>query len=154
MFGEYKVIEVSFECLSELELPKDTKLKLNVMKGNVNYEFLMFLRSNSNKLIVMGSGAFNREKIRPPIFNRHKWIDDIEESTILYNDPTLYLDDKINIGWAYGSKGSHYIKEIGDILKVIYKKAEINPNRVLYFGSSAGGFTSLMLASYMKGRAF
>src|SRR5699024_8090500 len=154
MFDDFKDINCTFEELKSLILPTDKKIKLNVIKDEVKFEFLLLLRLQSNKALVMGSGAFNREKIESLIFNRHKWIDDIEESTILYNDPTLYLDDKINIGWAYGSKGSHYIKEIGDILKVIYKKAEINPNRVLYFGSSAGGFTSLMLASYMKGRAF
>ena len=152
-FEEYELIEKEFEDLKKQDLPKDKKIILKVKKNGTLFEFLLFLRSSSKKVLVLGSGAFDRERIQPPIFNRHKWMDAIEESSILYNDPTLYLGE-INIGWGYGSKERHYIKEIGDILKAIYQSNELKTSGVLYFGSSAGGFTSLMLASYMKGWAF
>lgn len=152
-FNEFELIEIHFDELSGVSFPKDKKVKLNINKDGFLFEFLMYFKSNSKKVLVLGSGAYDSNKMKPPIFNRYKWIESFEESSILYNDPTLYLGNA-NIGWGYGTKDKHFIKDIGEILKVIYKNNDIQPSKALYFGSSAGGFTSLMLASYVRGWAF
>lgn len=153
MFTDYLEFKVTLEELNEITFPKDKKIKLKITKDGILFEFLLFFKSTSQKVIVFSSGAFDREKIKPPVFHRHKWIDDVEESVVIFNDPTLYLGD-INIGWGYGNKERHFIKEVGDVLKIIYRGNGFQTSSALYFGSSAGGFTALMLASYLKGWAF
>ena len=66
----------------------------------------------------------------PPIFQRHKWINDFDETVIYYNDPTLYLG-QINIGWGQGEKNRFYLEEIAEILKTILAKVHID-QKILY----------------------
>lgn len=153
LFKEYENINVTFDELKNKTFSKNKKLKLNVTKDGILFEFLLFFKDTSKKVAVLGSGAFDRNKMQPPVFHRHKWFGDFDESVIIFNDPTLSLGD-INIGWGYGNQERHFISEIGDILKIIYQCLGIKTTSALYFGSSAGGFTAMMLASYMKGWAF
>ncbi|MFD1451540.1 hypothetical protein [Oceanobacillus sojae] len=147
----YNNIVVNFTELETMTFEKNKKLALSVIKDNIVYEFLLYIRSNSHKAIVFGSGAYNRNKVSPPIFTRSSWYDYFEETCIYYNDPTLYLSDELTIGWGYGNSEKHYIEEIAEILEMLYKRIKISPKHVLYFGSSAGGFQSLMLGSRLKG---
>ncbi|WP_413378306.1 hypothetical protein [Alkalihalobacillus sp. 1P02AB] len=144
---------LNFSEIENLIIKKETRIKLTVKKEGVLFEFLLYRRNNSNKAIVFGSGAINRTKLQPPLFNRFSWIDKFDENCIYYNDPTLYLSDDLNIGWGYGEKDRHYLSEVGEILIHLYKKMKIHPKNALYYGSSAGGFQSLILASKLKGIA-
>ncbi|WP_130860473.1 hypothetical protein [Gracilibacillus phocaeensis] len=148
---DYENITADFNALKTITFEKNKKIALNVVKDNITYEFLLHIRENSKKAVVFGSGAYNPEKVAPPIFNRLSWCDYFDETCIYYNDPTLYLSEELTIGWGYGTNKKHYIEEIADILEILYKRINVHPKHVLYFGSSAGGFQSLMLGSKLKG---
>ena len=95
----FKKIEVDGLNFEEKTLLFDEKFIFTVNYKNVKYEFFMNLQTESNKLLVMGNGAFNPEKGSLPVFQRSSWVDEIDESVIIYNDPTLYKG-KINLGWG------------------------------------------------------
>lgn len=146
-----KQIQINYEYIDKLELEFDKKVGLTIFWDDVKYEFLMDLRKNSDKLIIVGSGALgvrNFDRSRPYI-DRHSW--NFKQSTIYYHDPTYYIDDSITGGWGFGSKNNHYLKKIAHILDLIIKKLDVPYQKVIFYGSSAGGFISLVLSTYIKG---
>lgn len=125
---------------------------LTVEWEGIKYEFLIRMKANSSHLLIMGSGAMNlyEKRIKPPYFQRHSWMKSLNESVIYYNDPTLYLGEHLLVGWGQGTKDRFAIKEIGEILHKLILKSKIPPKNTIFYGSSAGGFMSLILAGYIK----
>jgi hypothetical protein len=132
------------------ELQYNTPFLLTIKWEGVNYDFFVRLKSNSNKLIFFGNGAYDSEKMSLPVFQRYSWVTDIEDSVIIYNDPTLYLG-KMNLGWGQGTAERFYLKELSIIMEKIISKLSIGISNVTFYGSSAGGFQSLYLAGLIKG---
>ncbi|SHF75738.1 glycosyl transferase family 2 [Ornithinibacillus halophilus] len=152
MVDNYKRYTVQYNELSSFQLPNEnTPFIIDVQKQQVSFEFLIRLKQESEKAIVFGSGAYDAtSELEPPIFQRHKWIKHFDDNLIYYNDPTLYLG-KINLGWGFGYEDRHYLMEVASILKILLDKMSIEREKTLFYGSSAGGFMSLMLAGFIKG---
>lgn len=93
---------LDIEELVSAEFPLDELFSLEVHHNDVKYEFLVRFASSNNNLICFGSGAYNPQRLSPPIFNRYSWQSEFEESVIYYNDPTLYLDPELRLGWGVG----------------------------------------------------
>lgn len=146
-----KQITITFDELYDYELEFGKKIGLTILHENVKYEFILNLKKDSNKLLVLGSGAlgfrkFDRSK---PYIERHSW--EFKQSAIYYHDPTYYIDDSIKIGWCIGTKDNYYLEKIAKIIEVFINKLNLINNDVLFYGSSAGGFTSLQLSVLLKG---
>lgn len=150
MFNEFYKISINFKELKTHKLIFENPFLLEIKKNDIKYEFLIRLKKNSNKLIVLGSGAYQKSTGKLPLFHRHSWIPEFNESVIFYNDPTLYLGH-LSLGWGFGTSKKHFLSEISIIIKDIVEKLKYDYENVYYYGSSAGGFMSLMLASMMKG---
>lgn len=84
-----------------------------------------------------------------PNFSRLNW-DFVDYSIIYYNDPTIYLNDEIKGGWGIGNAENWYLKNISQILKEICVNLKIEFSNLYLFGSSMGGFMSLMLGTMIK----
>lgn len=144
------IIDISFEDILDYNFPKNVKFGLNVNFDNVKYEFLINLK-NSSKIIVLSSSALaidNKHDRSRPLFHRHSW--NFEDSTIFFNDPTLYLNDEILSPWGVGTKENWYLENIAKIIEAIAKNIKIENKNILFYGSSAGGFTSLLLSILIK----
>lgn len=144
-------IKINFDELNDLELIYNKKIGLTVFYEDVKYEFILKLEKKTDELIIVGSGAlgnrpFDRSR---PLYHRHSW--NFKRSTIYYNDPTYYVDDVIKGAWCFGTKENYYLKKIATILDILIHKLNIDYENVLFYGSSAGGFTSLILATLFKG---
>lgn len=145
------IIEVDFNDLNSKIFPKNELFGLICWKDDIKYEFLINLKSHSDLMLIIGSGAVGpRKHIRSrPFFNRWSW--DFEDSVIFYNDPTLYINNEILCGWGIGTKENWYLLEISKILKKIFNQLNIYSEELLFYGSSAGGFMSLMLSIMFEG---
>ncbi|SFK18369.1 Heparinase II/III N-terminus [Halobacillus dabanensis] len=150
MSENYQMLELNFEDLGKTNFFTDEPTIFRVMKDGVPFEFLVRLRETSERLLIMNNGAYNAEKNNPPIFQRHSWMNKIIGSVIIVSDPTLYLG-KINLGWGQGTKERFYLKEIANILNRILSKVNYEPDKVQFYGSSAGGFMSMYLATLVEG---
>jgi len=119
----------------------------------IKYDILTYFRKNTDNLLIMGQDAIKRNpQTILPVFNRWKWCKDLEDfSIIILNDPTLYLNNDIRCGWFQGTEDNFYMEKIKILLENISKDLKINLKNVYHYGASAGGFTSLCLASMMKG---
>ncbi|MBS4204785.1 heparinase II/III family protein [Lederbergia citrea] len=142
--------KVAYEDIEKLKMNFEDPAILSVEKNKVNYDFLIKTNKNSPFLVVLGSGAYNAKEYNPPIFQRHSWAEQLQTNVIFYNDPTLYLGE-INLGWGQGTKQDFYLESIADMVKQFAIKMNINNSNILFYGSSAGGFMSLILGGILKG---
>ena len=138
---------VNTDDLKRSDIKFDDNYILNV---NTHFQMFMSLKSKSRKLVVMGQDAINRNNIDLPAFFRWSWATDLPYSVIVLNDPTLYLNDTLNGGWFVGSGAEDYAQIQADIIRKIVDWFTLTD--VTFFGASAGGFSSIMLATcYGKG---
>lgn len=143
--------------LNELDFPVDIPFGLVVDYDDIKYEFVIHIKSESDKLLVLGSGITPKKYVEKyknkPVFSRVTWP--YKQSTIYYNDPTKYIEGLERGAYGVGTQKSWYLKNISTIIKLIsrkiydYKPDEEFKNMILY-GSSQGGFFSLQLSTLIK----
>lgn len=150
IIGLYEGEKVLYSELTKIKGDYDKPTILTINKNDTNYDFLIKTKNDSPFLYVLGSGAYDSKEYKPPIFQRHSWIDDLNANVIFFNDPTLYLGD-INLGWGQGTNQEYCLETIAGILKVFVEKIKVEHNKILFYGSSAGGFMSLVLGGYFNG---
>lgn len=147
-----KIIECEIENIPFNEIKLDERFGLIVYKNNVKYEFLIQLKSDSKNLVCFGSGALNGSDLKrfeqKPRFNRQSWK--IKESTLFYNDPTRYIDNSMLGGWGIGTPDDWYLENIKEIILKITEFYKIKNENILFYGSSLGGFTSILLGTLVK----
>ena len=122
--------------------------------NGVKFEFLLSRKPNSNQAAVFGTGdvGSSKTKYQFPIFSRGRWANDLLCNGIWYFDPTVYLGEA-TIGWYYGTNQRWYLKDIAEIIRHILQKWNITMENTVFSGSSGGGFSSILLASMLKGKA-
>ena len=141
------------------------RILLKVVGEDVTFDFLLHIK-NSEKMLCLGSGAYDSSVINDksiphdllvdyvsiPKFDRQSW--DFKYSVIWYNDNTRYLmkDDVISAGWNVGNDKNWHLKTVGGIIKTISGYFGYTNDDVLYYGSSLGGFMSIILAAMNKSR--
>lgn len=143
-------IKLNFEDIKTYSFPKEEMFGLIVdFHDDVRYEFLLNIKEDCDKLLCLGSGATPKtfqgagEK---PYFNRWKW-DFGSYSTVHFNDPTTYITKEIGAGFGIGTADNWYLKNISLIVLEIANNLNVENKNLTFFGSSAGGFTSLMLGT-------
>ncbi|WP_088042754.1 glycosyl transferase family 2 [Bacillus sp. EAC] len=150
MLNKYQSIHTTFENIEELNLSGTTPFILSIDWDNVKYEFLIRANSSSNELLVFGSGAYDPAKMKPPIFQRHSWTEHFDSNMIYYNDPTLYLGE-MSLGWGHGNDETFFLERMAKIIEKLMKKLTVKAEETLFYGSSGGGFMSMILAGFIKG---
>lgn len=113
---------------------------------NFEYNLLIYYKKQHDNLVVLSNGAVNYEKKSPPIFMRSKWARDIEGSLIYIDDATIH-GTNLNLGWGQGNTNEFVLRVYSEIIKKISCKMEIKSNKVCYYGSSAGGFMSILMST-------
>ncbi|WP_157774653.1 hypothetical protein ACFU5E_13320 [Aeromonas bestiarum] len=105
-------------------------------------------KTNSNRLFVFGQGAVDKTKTQPN-FQRISWVDEIEGNVIIVDDPTVF-NNELSIGWFQHSTDVNYFYRFSELLKTIALKMNFDIDKPILYGSSAGGFSSLMLSPYFN----
>ncbi len=158
-----KYVDAIYECkineLEDLDFPLDTPFGLIVHYDDVKYEFVIHLKSKSDKLLVLGSGQIKKgygDKFKnKPLFSRITWP--YKQSTVYYNDPTRYIGKGVELGgYGLGTEKSWYLEKISIIIKLIslkiydYESSDEEFKNIIFYGSSQGGFFSLQLSTLIK----
>lgn len=121
-----------------------------VAMGSFTFQFY-FKPSTSKKALIFSPGFIDRSKYPNPYFQRIKWLDNFDAVGISLSDPTLDLNEEIEIGWLLGTIQDYYLRHIAEFLSEVLQHLGIKYSSTLFFGSSAGGFSSLAFAGYVKG---
>ena len=146
----YPVISIDYSELESYTIKNDDIYVLSVNKDNVKYEYLINYKSNNKKLIVFNNGAVAGGNVKVPVFQRHSWASNLKTSSIFVMDPTLYVAD-LAIGWGIGKNDNYYLENSSLILKTIINKMNINLENTIIYGTSAGGYLSIIMGIYLKG---
>lgn len=102
-----------------------------------------------DRLLVTYNGALQRSKAPDGIiFQRSSWLGEFNSSVVQIADPTLVKESRLQIGWAQYSKERWAIE---DMTKVLDRVREIfnlqDSSSTLHYGSSAGGFQAIAMAT-------
>lgn len=117
-----------------------------------HFELNFYFRpSEVKKAIVISPGFFLRAEQPHPYFQRIRMFADIEGIGISMADPSLDLAEDVQIGWFLGSRWVEYAPTIANYLEGLFAYFEIPNDKALFFGSSGGGFVSLVLSTYVRG---
>lgn len=142
--------EFEIEDLSLEHLKSCNGETLKIYHGDTDFYYKVHLKENNNKLIVFSNGAIDPKKATPPVFMRSKWYQSFEANCVYIDDRTIH-NNNLRIGWGVGTQESHYLKVYISFIKKIASLLEISNKDIMYFGSSAGGFMSMAMASMHKG---
>lgn len=141
--------KVTYEDLTS-EILHDTKLDILIVnKDDENFYFKFRLKPGNSNLVVFSNGAVDFSKSKPPVFSRSSWYEDYDANCIFVDDKTIHGTD-CTLGWGVGTLNRYYLKDYSEIIKKFVSLLGIKENRVIYFGSSAGGFMSMMLSTLHK----
>jgi hypothetical protein len=140
----------TMESIHEFTVPKcPTAFKLNM--GNFLLDFYINAKPHSGKIYIFSPGFMRRDQFSLPFFQRLRWAEEIEATVIILSDPGLGLDENLGLSWFQGTRRDYFLPKVADVLRDIVKVLEVPHNRVMFYGSSAGGFASLMFASFVEG---
>lgn len=146
-----EIINIDYEELSTFDIPINYRFGLCINLRGVKYEFLVYFKSETDKVVCLGAGAMaddSKHDNTRPFFHRHGWV--FDASTIWYNDPTRYLNIDLKGAWGVGTVDDYYLKNIGDIVVKLLERLNLKRENLFFYGSSMGGFTSLQLATMVR----
>ncbi len=146
----YLVEKIDYYDLEEYKIKENLLYILEVKKDNVKYEYLINRKKDNDKLIVFNNGAIAGGNVKVPVFQRHSWASIIKTSSVFCMDPTLYVND-LSVGWGVGKNENYYLENSSLILKTIIQKMNIKLEDTVIYGTSAGGFLSIIMGIYLKG---
>jgi len=144
------MIEIKFENINTQFLKENMNSEIKIVKNNLDFYIKLNIKEGMNNLIAFSNGAINPDKKNPPVYMRHKWGDEFNASCIFIDDRTTH-DFDLKIGWGIGTPDRHYIIDYIEIIKCISEHLNIKDENIIYYGSSAGGFMSIAMATLHKG---
>lgn len=146
----YPEITIHEYELDGYQIQTDHLYVLRVIKDGIPYEYLINRRSDNDKLIVFNNGAVAEGNVSTPVFQRHSWANMLKTSSIFCMDPTLYLNSFLQIGWGIGKNENYYLENSSLFLKKIISKMGICLENTAIYGTSAGGYLSIIMGIYLK----
>ncbi|WP_439594635.1 hypothetical protein [Falsiroseomonas sp.] len=136
--------------LAKLELRPGTFIYDH--KGSpLHFAFYLKFTDPGQPLLVFGQGFQSRSEVQLPRFQRMDWAEELPYNVLIFNDPTLFLREDISLGWCAGTADAPVLPTHCEIVGKVRDTLGIRNENILFYGSSAGGFTSLMMASRMPG---
>lgn len=152
------IIKLDMDEIEGYDFPLDEAFGLQVIYHDELYCFIIRLSSTNKNFICMGPGAHPRDKrtaegklITPPFFVRWRWYNYFEESIIAYADPVMFHKDDINLAWFTGNRQHWPLEDVASIIEKLAVNQKVINDNIMFFGSSGGGFSSVMLATLIKG---
>ncbi|NOW03894.1 glycosyltransferase [Clostridium beijerinckii] len=147
----YPEITIDYSEINKLKIPSDYIYVLRVIQNGVPYEYLINRKSGNDKLIVFNNGAVVGGNVNVPIFQRHSWSQMLKTSSIFCMDPTLYVNGYLQVAWGVGKNENYYLENSSLILKQIIAKMNIKLENTVIYGTSAGGYLSVIMGIYLRG---
>lgn len=109
----------------------------------------LFVNQESDVLIVSCHGALPRNATALPRFERLRTFLNTPYSSIYFGDPTLHLSRQLGLAWYTGWKGLDIYPVIA---RWVSRAAEVSgADKILFVGSSGGGYASLQISALIPG---
>ena len=148
---EYTIKNITMAQFVGEPLTTESPTLYQVTAGEDHYDFLINYVAGSEMMVVLGSGTVERSKPLP-VFQRISWAEKIPCTSVWFSDPSLYTGS-LALYWCYGDKEHWYLERIAFLIQLISHKLQIPMERTCFFGSSGGGYASIVLATLLRSRA-
>ncbi len=146
----YPTVSLEYEEIEQTDFHNEQLTIYAIRWNGVTFEFAVHCPVGAKAAVVLGSGDVGRQPSRPA-FHRITWANQIPGCAIYYFDPTVYIG-KTTLCWYYGTNQRWYLENIAVLIKKILNRLSIFTVNTLFFGSSGGGFSSILLGSMLHGR--
>lgn len=132
-------------------LRSDIAQLVRIPSGNAIFHAFVNVVPASRALIVFlpSARSADRSKWQNPQFSRWKWTQHVPVSSLVLDDPTIADNDLIG-GWFQGTRDKWGIDAAAEVIAAVAQQQRIPESRILLYGSSIGGFASLMLAARLR----
>lgn len=144
---------IPVHLLERERLPKElSTCRYSYKIGSLQFDYLYKptdVAKLRSRLVVFFSGAIDRERHHPPVFQRWTWASRFDANVVYLSDPGLHLSDKLKIGWYFGTAQENAISEYSILISELSKRLEIEQKNIILYGSSAGGFAALQALRYL-----
>lgn len=147
---------VEFDCfdidsVNEIVFPqeKPTMYRLKI-SDKITLSGLYYIKKDTSKIVVLFNGALSGKTSARPTFMRWSWAYDNDLSFISFDDPVVSCTQLTNLGWYVGTSEHDIQEHIHIIIKHLIEYNSICPSRVFFYGSSGGGFASIMAAIRLR----
>ncbi|TDM34381.1 alpha/beta hydrolase family protein [Macrococcoides canis] len=145
-YEEITTKSLKYENLSRNILLRCKHHIVKVTLNNQTYFFYVSIKDINKPTVVFSNAAYNMDQSTPPFFMRKSWNKELDYNCIYIDDLTVH-NNELNVGWGIGNKTHHFLKDYSSIIKKITRELNISDEKVFYFGSSAGGYMSIQLAT-------
>lgn len=115
----------------------------------LHHDALLMRRPGSDTLVVYLHGMVDRSKHRIPRFERAADLSGLPYHLLFLADPTLDLSPTLRSGWYIGTRDWDATQALGGFVRNTAQK--LGATRILFVGSSGGGFAALAMTTYLPG---
>jgi predicted Rossmann-fold nucleotide-binding protein len=140
----------TFDSLEALKIERGKVQDFSVTIDGFHYDCRFNERQPGDVLYVMFNGAVNQAEYDLPAFARWNWHGFFQAPILSIFDPTIYLDKNLPVGWFIGNREHDTTTMTARLIEAVAKQIGIAPGRVICYGSSAGGYTAITVASHMS----
>jgi len=140
----------NFQSLNALasEPLRDGLFTVTIEEGRFD---CLLTRKSESRLFVLLSGAHDPGRYRLPLFHRWTWQTEFPGTILCVSDPTLYLaPEQLRIGWYIGTEQHDWMDSLAELVRKVAAHLAVQSQDIICYGSSAGGFASMMLASHLR----
>lgn len=123
--------------------------KYRAQLGNNATLDALLVNQGSDILFVSCHGALGRKETILPRFERLRTFQNTRHSSLFFGDPTLHLKDNLSLAWYTGWKELDLYPILAEWVRK--SAAAIGATKIIFLGSSGGGFASLQISSYIPG---
>lgn len=144
-------LKLTLEALAGHDLSELEAAPFVVEDHKVRLDCRLKLHPGTDRLFIMLNGAVDRKKTPLPVFARWNWGRVLGGHVLAVCDPTLYLDEELNIGWFVGRRHWNPLDALLRTVATVRERLNISGDRSIYYGSSGGGFAALCASSREPG---
>lgn len=149
---EFSPQKIAIGCFETQAIPYKTHLHIfDDAPAICKFDSFAHFVEGSNKLICLMPSALPVGKPKPEaVFHRWSWCHHLNENVLSISDPTFSIEE-VYCGWFLGDGAQDVVKLLSERVNTIAKKLGIQKSDIIFYGSSMGGFGSLMMASLNEG---
>lgn len=136
-----------FEEICNME---DVREAYNNYLYNVNDEVCEFKKGDEDSLVVFLNGAINRSVKAPPIFQRSSWLPSFQSHCLIIPDKIVEINSSLELSWYLDKRGD-FLRNIREYVIQKASELKVKHEKIVFYGSSGGGYAALMLASMVEG---
>lgn len=141
------MIQLNYDTLTKEDLLNANNQKVKLIVDGIDFYIFIHIKPNTDRLLVHSNGAIDKNKAQPPVFLRKNWRDDFDAHCLFIDDRTIH-DSPLSLGWGLGTKDRYYVEDYARMSQKVSQLLNVEDHQVTYYGSSGGGFISMMLAIY------